>query len=246
MDEIDANYAAVQARVAGAAHRAGRHPADVTLVAVSKAQPFERLAALYAAGHRDFGENRIPAASAVVARANAALDPQRQIRWHFIGHIQSRKAGDVAADFSVLHAVDSLHLAEKLNREAEALGRTLTVMVQCNVSGEASKFGVAADRWHNDPAQFAQVRALVLAIDALPRLRLVGLMTMAPIVPEPEQARPVFVSLRGLRDALCEAGPHLTLTELSMGMTDDFEVAIEEGATIVRVGRALFGERLSN
>ena len=232
--------AAVQARIAAAAQRAGRDPAEITLVAVSKMHPAETVVAAYQAGLRVFGENRVeeagPKAAAVAALLNRPSSvvgrPSSVIEWHMIGHLQSRKAEDVLPWASMVHSVDSVKLAGRLSRVCQAAGRELSILLEVNVAGEASKYGLT-------PAELPDA---VEAIAALPGLRVRGLMTMAPIVPDPEEARPVFAGLRRLRDDLARRFPALDWRHLSMGMTDDFEVAIEEGATMVRIGRAIFGE----
>ncbi|MFN2108474.1 MAG: YggS family pyridoxal phosphate-dependent enzyme, partial [Anaerolineae bacterium] len=161
--------------------------------------------------------------------------------WHMIGHIQRRKAPLVVQHFDMVHSIDRLAVAQKLSALAVDAERELPVLLECNVSGEVSKYGYQAAGWEKDPALRERLYAEVAAILALPGLRLEGLMTMAPIVDDAEAARPVFASLRALRDAFREHFPDVTLPHLSMGMTDDFEVAVEEGATLVRVGRAIFG-----
>ncbi len=230
------HIAAVQERIARAARRVGRDPAEVTLVAVSKTHGADAVVAAYAAGLRVFGENRVEEA-APKAQAVAALlgGPQGAsgIAWHMIGHLQTRKAEEVLPWASVVHSVDSVKLAARLSRFAAAAGREVAILLEVNVSGEASKYGFIP----------AALPAAVEAIAALPSLRLQGLMTMAPIVPDPADARPVFAGLRRLRDDLIRRFPAVDWRHLSMGMTDDFEVAIEEGATIVRIGRAIFGEK---
>lgn len=224
---IAERVAAVRARIAQAAARAGRNPASVTLVAVSKTAPAHRVYAAYLTGIRDFGENRV----------DEALAKQDELPsdsvWHMIGHIQSRKARDVVGRFALVHSLDSLGLAETLQRRAEVANARASVLLEVNVAGEESKYGFA----------LADVAAAVGSVGRLDRLDVRGLMTMAPIVADPEAARLVFRALRELRDRLRAEYPALDLDELSMGMTDDFEVAIEEGATLVRVGRAIFGER---
>jgi hypothetical protein len=224
---LAANLQAVRARIAAAAQRAGRAPDEVTLVAVSKTVPAERVAAAYALGLRDFGENRVEEG----LPKQAALPGD--VRWHMIGHVQSRKAREAARQFALVHSVDSLKLAQRLAREAQAAGRVLPVLLEVNVSGEAAKYGFRPG---------ATFEAEVAALLALPGLRVRGLMTMAPIVADPDEARPVFAALRALRAVLAARFPQADWRELSMGMTDDFEVAVEEGATLVRVGRAIFGD----
>lgn len=224
---IAERVAAVRARISQAAERAGRDPATVTLVAVSKTMPANRVYAAYLTGIRDFGENRVE--EALPKQGELPSD----IVWHMIGHVQSRKARDVVGRFALVHSLDSLDLAERLQRRAEAADRRVTALLEVNVAGEESKYGFVP----------ADVPAAVASIQGLDRLDVRGLMTMAPIVTDSEAARPVFRALRGLRDRLHAEYPSLAFDELSMGMTDDFEVAIEEGATLVRVGRAIFGER---
>jgi len=241
--QLKENLAAVQAAVAAAAVRAGRDPASVTLVAVSKTHPVETMLAAIAAGLRHFAENRVEEAGEklplVLTQCDSALTAE--LHWHMIGHIQSRKAKDIPSLFSTVHSVDSGRLAVKL-AAANAERRPLRILVEINISGEASKSGLAAFNWEHD----ATIRAALLdelrTIAALPGLTLCGLMTMAPIVEQMEETRPVFAGLRRLRDWL-SAETGIALSDLSMGMTDDFPVAIEEGATLIRVGRALFGER---
>lgn len=235
--ELKRRIADVQERMARAARRVGRDPAAVTLVAVSKTQTAETVAAAWAAGLRVFGENRVEEAgpkAAAVAALIGAPQSAAGIAWHMIGHLQSRKAEDVLPWASMVHSVDSTRLAARLSRFAVAAGCALPILLEVNVAGEASKYGFAP----------AELPAQVTAIATLPGLRLQGLMTMAPIVADPEDARPVFAGLRRLRDALARQFPAVDWRHLSMGMTDDFEVAIEEGATLVRIGRAIFGERI--
>ena len=214
-------------RIAAAARRAGRDPAEITLVAVSKTQPVEVIGVAYELGLRDFGENRLEEAESKLDRL------PDDIRWHMVGHVQSRKAAQAVRPYALVHSVDSVKLARRLDRFAGEIGRTLPVLLEVNVSGEASKYGL----------QPADVEAAVEAMRGFQHLQIQGLMTMAPIVPDPEEARPVFVALRELREQLAARFPDLDWRHLSMGMTDDFEVAVEEGATIVRIGRAIFGER---
>jgi pyridoxal phosphate enzyme (YggS family) len=266
--DIPANLACVRERIEAAARRAGRDPAEVTLVAVTKTHPVETVRAAYQAGVRHFGENRVEEGQQKILAFDewlaASSEASQRPTWHMIGHLQSRKAGDALAYFDVIHSVDSLKLARRLNRLAERdvadpvpvspgprsgeLRNRLPmpILLECNVSGEASKYGFALSQWQEDRQVRTAFFDVVRRIVDLPQLRLQGLMTMAPIVPEPEQVRPVFAALRTLRDALAEEFPAVEWRHLSMGMTDDFEVAIEEGATLVRVGRAIFGPRETN
>jgi pyridoxal phosphate enzyme (YggS family) len=238
MTDLEGNLRSVQERIAGAAMRAGLDPASVTLVAVTKTQPPEVIRAAYDLGLRHLGENRVEEAEAKVSE----LPPD--ITWHMIGHVQSRKAERVASLFHVVHSVDSVKLARRLDRMSTDRTTPLPVLLEINVSGEASKYGFLAERWTEDAAQRADLLAAVAEISALTHLELRGLMTMAPIVGDPEQARPFFARLRQLRDELAAAFPRVDWQHLSMGMTDDFEVAVEEGATLVRIGRAIFAPDL--
>lgn len=232
------NLKQVQSQIATACANVNRNPSDVTLVAVSKQRPVSDILTLYEAWHRHFGENRVEE-----MREKFPPLADKAINWHMIGHIQSRKARDIPAYFQTVHSVDSLHLAQKLDNATEKAEKPyLEVLLQINVSGEESKNGLSGVNW----AQNADTRAIlweeIRQILALPQLRVCGLMTMAFITDDPNSTRPVFAGLRKLRDALMNDFG-VELPHLSMGMTDDFMVAIEEGATIVRVGRAIFGER---
>ena len=234
MSALSTNLHAVRERIAAAAGRAGRDPAEIVLVAVTKTRPPEVIQAAYDLGLRHFGENRVEEAESKVDRLPA------DIIWHMIGHIQSRKAKLVVPIFHAVHSVDSVKLARRLDRLSEGRPDPLPVLLECNVSGETSKYGFDASHWRTDDDQRAGVVASVRELLALPHLQVQGLMTMAPIVEDAEQARPIFGRLRQLRDELAAAFPQADWQHLSMGMTDDFEVAIEEGATLVRIGRAIF------
>ena len=228
------NLVRVRERMAAAAARAGRDVSSITLVAVSKTHPVETLVAAYEAGVRDFGENRVEEASAKLPAFRQAIGDLAAV-FHMIGHVQSRKAGDTAVLFDRVHSVDSVKLAVRLSRSAP---KPLPILLEVNMSGEESKYGFAG-------ARCEELLGAVGKIVQLPNLRVDGLMTMAPLVADPEQARPVFRALRELRDEIEARYSSLKLPHLSMGMTDDYEVAIEEGATFVRIGRAIFGERLT-
>ncbi len=231
------NLARVQERIEAAARRAGRDPADIILVAVTKTHPPEVVEAAYLAGLRHFGENRVEEAAPKIQAVAAWLAAQKPDAdppaWHMIGHVQSRKADEAAGPYALIHSVDSVKLARRLDRFASERGRRLPILLEVNVSGEASKYGFRP----------TEVAAALTEIAAMSSLQVQGLMTMAPIVADPEMARPVFRALRVLRDDLARRFPQMEWHHLSMGMTDDFEVAIEEGATLVRIGRAIFGER---
>lgn len=227
------NLERVHERIAAAAARAGRSPAEVTLVAVTKTYPPAVVAAAYELGVRDIGENRVEEALA----KQAGLP--RDLRWHMIGHIQRRKARDVVGNFHLVHSADSVRLAEELDRRARRASVAVDILLEVNVSREESKYGFPA-------ASAAEIDGFVeaaAAVAALPALRVRGLMTMAPLVTDPEATRPVFAAVRMLRERLQRDLPGYDWALLSMGMTNDFEVAVEEGATHVRIGTAIFGER---
>jgi hypothetical protein len=217
----------VRGRIARAALRAGRDPGSVALVGVVKTVPEDLIRAAAALGLRDLGESRVQEAEGHVRAVG-----REAARWHMVGHLQRNKAGRALELFDRVHGVDSPELAEALSRRAVAVGRRLPVLVEVNVSGEATKFGVAPE----------QLMGVLERVAALPGLALDGLMTVGAPAAEAEEARPGFARLRALRDA-GERALGLGLPELSMGMSGDFEVAVEEGATLVRVGTALFGER---
>ena len=243
-EKIGANIAAVRERIAAAAHRAGRAPDAVTLVAVTKTHPPALIRAAAAAGVLDFGENRVQEASAKVE----ALADATELRWHLIGHLQRNKARHAVAIFDLIHSLDSVRLAETLDRHvAEAASEgprsPLPVLLQVNIAGEAQKEGFDLPGGLADRSGLSRFYADVERIAGLPHLRVRGLMTIAPYVADPEEIRPFFRALRALRDDLAGRFPSASWDELSMGMTGDYEVAIEEGATLVRVGRAIFGER---
>jgi len=221
-----AGLESVRELIARACRRAGRDPATVRLVAVSKTCSADRVREVLEQGHRLFGENRVQEALAKIPEVGAGA------AWHLVGALQRNKARHAVGVFELIHGVDGLKLAAELDRRAAAAGCRQAILVQLNLAGEATKSGVAG----------AGLRPLLEAIAEMDHLDLRGLMTIPPLVESPEQSRPWFARLRGMRD---EAAGYLgrPLPELSMGMTGDFEVAVEEGATLVRVGRAIFGER---
>ena len=230
LDEIIATrLSGVRARIAAAADRSARDPATVRLVAVSKTYGADHVAAAIAAGQRDFGENKVQEGLQKIGRVADST-----IRWHLIGHLQTNKAKKAAEGFDWIHAVDSVELLQKIDAAAAGAGRTPQLLIQVDLAGEATKHGAGA----------ADVPAIVAAAGRCAAAELVGLMLLPPAVDDPEAARPWFGRLRALRDELVAAGaPARSLRELSMGMSHDFEVAVEEGATIVRVGSAIFGAR---
>lgn len=224
--DIAANIASLRERIAAASARAGRDPASVTLMAVSKNQPPDAVRAALDAGLMCFGENRVQE-----AKAKIPLCPNRA-QWQMIGHLQSNKCRDAVALFSMIQSVDSLALALELNQQCEKAAKTMPILLEVNVAGEGTKFG------YRPAALLAEFGEL----SKLPRLEIHGLMTIAPYTPTPERVRPVFHRLCELK-AECEQLLGAPLPQLSMGMSGDFEVAIEEGATLVRIGTALFGAR---
>lgn len=227
MTDIRANWNRVQAAIAAAAHRVGRDPSSVRVIAASKTKPPEIIRAAIAAGVRDFGENYVQEATDKIPQVDAA------VAWHMIGHLQRNKAPRAVELFETIQSLDSVALGRVLARHGAKRGRAVRVLVEVHLGGEGSKSGVAADR----------VADLLAALGAEEWLSIDGLMTIPPPGPA-EVARRFFRQLRCLRDTLRERAPgNAPLRELSMGMTDDFAVAVEEGATMVRIGRALLGER---
>jgi pyridoxal phosphate enzyme (YggS family) len=227
-ESIAERVAAIEQRIAAAAARAGRERSEITLVAVSKTHPAEAVAQARHAGLHDFGENRVQEGSA--KRSLLALD---DVRWHLLGPLQRNKVRLALRTFDILHAVDRPELVEELTREAEAQGRQVPLFLEINLGGEGSKHGVAP----------GALEPLLDAVLSRPALRPMGLMAIPPQVAEPEASRPWFRKLRELRDELVRSHGEAFPGQLSMGMSNDFEVAIEEGATHVRVGTAIFGIR---
>ena len=230
---IPENIASIRDRIAAAACRAGRQPEDIALMAVSKTFPAERIREAYDAGLRLFGENRV---QEFAGKANALRD-LHSAEWHLIGHLQTNKATKAVELFAAVDSVDSLRLAQKLNASAQQLGKKLKVLIEINVGGEAAKSGVAPES--------LELEELLSAAPELEHLEFRGLMTIPPFNDDPREARPYFRKLRDLRDQIARRLPGFNMRELSMGMSHDFEVAIEEGSTCVRVGTAIFGERAS-
>ena len=225
---IAENLEQIRARIAKAAGKAGRDPADVTLVAVSKTVGVDVIRRAIEAGVTIFGESYLQEARTKIPQITAP------VRWDFIGHLQRNKVRHAVGLFEMIHSVDSLPLAQEINLAAGKRGKKARILVEVNVSGERTKSGI-------DPQGAG---SLIQELMSLPHLSVEGLMTMAPYSDNPEDARPCFTALKRLQDALNERhGPALTLKELSMGMSSDFEVAVEEGSTMVRIGTAIFGER---
>jgi PLP dependent protein len=229
---IAQNVARVRERVDVAARRVGRQPEDIALMAVSKTFPAERIREAYDAGLQLFGENRV---QEFAGKADALRDT-RDAEWHLIGHLQTNKAVKAVELFAAVDSVDSLRLSQKLNASAQQLGKKLKILIEINVGGEAAKTGVAPDS--------RELEDLLLAAPELRHLEFRGLMTVPPFTDDPQQARPYFRKLRELRDGIgARRLPAISMCSLSMGMSHDFEIAIEEGSTCVRVGTAIFGER---
>jgi PLP dependent protein len=229
---IAENIVQVRERIAIAAHRAGRAPEEITLMAVSKTFAPERIREAYHAGLRVFGENRVQE----FAGKAGALGDLEKAEWHLIGHLQTNKASKTAELFTAVDSVDSLRLAEKLNSSAGQFGKKVAVLIEINVGGEAAKSGLFSES--------PELEKLLRAAPQLDRLEFRGLMTIPPFTEDPQQARPHFRKLRELREQiLARKLPKLGMDVLSMGMSHDFEVAIEEGSSCVRIGTAIFGER---
>ena len=224
--DLQENFRKVRERIEAACVRVGRSPSGVTVVAVSKSQPPEAVRAVVDLGELIFGENRVQE-----AKAKIPLCPERA-RWHMIGHLQSNKARDAVSLFTMIESVDSLHLAEELEKWAGKQAKTIPILLEVNIAGESSKFGYPRDTVLRELNQINDLR----------HLEFHGLMTIAPYTTDAEKVRPVFRKLRELK-AECEQTLGVPLQHLSMGMSGDFEVAIEEGATMVRIGSALFGPR---
>ena len=223
------NLHSIQQRIAAASTRAGRNPNDVRLLAVSKTHPPETIRLAVECGQLHFGENKIQE-----AKAKIPLCPGKA-HWQFIGHLQSNKVRDAVELFEMIQGVDSLGIAQEISKRAAQAGKTLPILLEVNVAGEGSKFGYKPE----------QLLAELSELNALPKIEIHGLMAIPPYTPVPEKARPYFQKLRELK-LQCEQILGAPLPHLSMGMSGDFEVAIEEGATLVRIGTALFGERLSS
>ena len=224
--DLEENFRKVRERIEEACARAVRDPKAVTIIAVSKSQPPEAVRAAADLGQLIFGENRVQE-----AKAKMPLCPERA-RWHMIGHLQSNKARDAITLFSMIQSVDSLSLAQELEKWADKEAKTMPVLLEVNIAGESSKFGYKAEAVTRDLPQINDLR----------HLEIHGLMAIAPYTTDPEKVRPIFRKLRELKSE-CEQVLGAPLQHLSMGMSGDFEVAIEEGATMVRIGTALFGPR---
>jgi PLP dependent protein len=230
--EIPKRLADIRERIAEAAGRSGRSPDGIRLIAVSKTHPLDAVRAAADAGQRDFGENKVQEALQKIAQST-----DTRLKWHLIGHLQSNKARKAAAAADAIHAVDSVDLLTRIDQAAHAAGRKVDVLIQVDLALEDTKFG----------APVSEIATIVQAAGTCAAATLTGLMLLPPLAENPEDARPWFARLRGLRDQLVDSGvPAARLRELSMGMSHDFAVAIEEGATMVRVGTAIFGRRSYN
>ena len=238
--DIEANLDAVQATIADACARVQRRPDEVTLVAVSKTKPVTAIMKAITSGLRHFGENRVEEAVDKIPLVNQ----QTTIKpvWHMIGHVQSRKAKLVTPLFDMVHSIDTLKLAEKFSQLADEAQQTLPILIEVNISGEVAKYGFETSDWKYNAAVKDTFWQNFEALLQLSSLQVRGLMTMAPFYDEMELTRPTFAGLAELREQL-QSDFKVALPDLSMGMTNDYPVAIEEGATIVRIGRAIFGER---
>ena len=229
---IAENIAGVRERIAVAARRAGRSSEEITLMGVSKTFPVESIREAYQAGLRIFGENRVQE----FAGKAAALRDLREAEWHLIGHLQTNKAAKAAELFDAVDSLDSVRMAEKLNASAKSAAKTISVLIEINVGGERAKSGLA-------PVS-EELEQILQGAPRWGNLKIRGLMTVPPYTEEPQGARPYFQELRKIRDSIAARKlPHICTETLSMGMSHDFEVAIEEGSTVVRLGTAIFGER---
>lgn len=235
-ENILQNLKQIEERIARAAERSGRQRADVKLIVVSKAQPAEKIKAAYLAGARYFGENYPEETAGKIGYFSDNFD----IEWHMIGHLQSRKAKIVAESFHMLQSLDSLHTAEKLNRILAESSRTLPCLIEINIGGEESKGGLN----YSKDEQIDAIREFIKGMKPFECLSIEGLMTMPPLWEEPDKSRPYFSRLRNLKDVLEKDFPEISWRELSMGTSGDFETAIEEGSTMVRIGSAILGERV--
>ncbi len=231
MASIRENLARIQDRIAAAAARAGRDPASIGLVAVSKTKPVSLIVEAIDAGITDIGENRVQEAQGKYPQID------HPVKWHLVGHLQRNKVKQALQIFDLIHSVDSPRLLAEIDRRSAGLNRATEVLIQVNTSGEPSKYGLEPD----------QVLNFIESAPPYTHVRIKGLMTIGAFLPDPEAVRPMFVLLRQLREKIiAQQFPNVEMDNLSMGMTNDFEVAIEEGANLIRVGTAIFGERAEN
>ncbi|MDD5504190.1 MAG: YggS family pyridoxal phosphate-dependent enzyme [Candidatus Omnitrophica bacterium] len=223
------NLALVKERIEKAAKRAGRNPAEIRLLPVTKTADIRQLQEVLMSGVSDIAENRVKDA---LLKYNLLGKTAKNAKWHMIGHLQTNKAALCLSIFDIIHSLDSIHLAREIDKQAYALGKHIDCLVEVNISGESSKYGISP----------SDIFSFVEEASRLPNVNLTGLMTIAPMARNKEDARPYFNSLRALRDGVISAG-YRSIKELSMGMTQDFETAVEEGATIVRIGSAIFNNQ---
>ena len=239
---IQASYSSLQDEIYQQAHASGRTPEAITLVVVTKKQSIASIKSIYDLGHRHFGENRIEEAADKIPVLSAATQSSHPpITWHMIGHIQSRKARSAITLFDHLHSIDSIKLAKRLSNFASHENTTASLLLQCNVSGESTKSGFVASDTSPNSSQWSDLVQSISEISVLPNIIITGLMTMAPMASNPENSRPTFRTLRLLRDQISHRFPQLSIKHLSMGMSADYGIAIQEGATILRVGTSIFG-----
>lgn len=241
-EHIADNLQAVQQTIADACRSAGRSGNEITLVAISKQKLLEDIIAAVEAGVQHIGENRLEEGEGKVKALVEHL-PGHSVTWHMVGHVQSRKAQGVIEHFDVIHSLDSLKLARRYEQFAEELDKRPRVLLEVNVSGEDAKYGLAGYRWQQSKTTRETLWEFVSTLQTIAQLEIIGLMTMAPFTGVEDVIRSTFRELRQLRNALAEDFPRLNWQHLSMGMTNDYPIAIEEGATIVRIGRAIFGRR---
>lgn len=234
---IQQNFYRVVERIYKAAYQSGRDPDEVKLIVVTKSQPLEKIQSALAAGAKRLGENYVEEANLKIQSVQYEYQPE----WHMIGHIQSRKAKAVCESFDWIHSLDSVKLAMRMNRIAQEAGRILPVLLEFNVSGEKTKFGFDA----SEKTRWPELNADIEFILGFRNLLVKGIMVMPPFDPDPETARPFFRKACELRDYLIKSNPEGKWLELSMGMSNDYEVAIQEGATFVRIGEAILGPRVS-
>ena len=241
-NSTNASYNAVLEQIYKSAHASGRLYEHITLVVVTKNQPLSAIQTLYDLGQRHFGENRIEEALSKISCMTTYSQPFcEDITWHMIGHLQSRKAHTAVKLFDHIHSIDSIKLAKRLSRFAVDENQIASILLQCNISGESSKFGFPVNNAALNTNQWSELVKSISIISALPNLTIAGLMTMAPMVSNPENSRPVFRELRLLGEQITHRFPNLSIIQLSMGMSNDYVVAIQEGATMIRVGTSIFG-----
>ena len=237
MATVEENLRVVRGRIAEACGRSGRSGDSVSLVAISKTFPAERVRELLACGHALFGENKVQEAVRKIPEVGGGA------RWHMVGHLQRNKARHAVGAFELIHSVDRVELAVELDRRAKPCNLVQPVLIQVNVSGEESKHGFACKDWNSDDKQRQALESALREIATLPNLEILGLMTMAPFNAPEKELRDIFRNMAQLSARIQEDIPHIPARQLSMGMSNDYAIAIEEGSTMVRIGTAIFGER---